>query len=86
LEALRSATNTQEVNELTSNFLTEISQDEPAAFVFSPSFIYVLPENLGNVSIPPITQPADRFAVINDWYTDTEMLWNIFVEEGKKKK
>lgn len=86
LEALRSATTTQEIDELTNNFLTEINQDEPAAFVFSPSFIYVLPETLGNVSIPPITQPADRFAIINDWYTDTEMLWNFFVEKDRKKK
>lgn len=84
LEALRSATSSKQVAKLTGNFLEEIRQDEPAAFVFSPSFIYVLPEELGNVGIPPITQPADRFATVNDWYTDTKVLWNIFVDQADR--
>lgn len=86
LEAWRSATSTERITELTNNFLKEIKQDQPAGFVFSPSFIYVLPKEVGGVDIPPITQPADRFATVNNWYADTDMLWNIFFDEGEKNK
>ncbi len=85
LEDLRSATSSQQVANLTDSFLTEVKQDQPATFVFSPSFIYVLPDTLGNVAVPPITQPADRFATINDWYTDTDRLWNIFIDEADRR-
>jgi peptide/nickel transport system substrate-binding protein len=85
LEALRSATSSDRIAELTRNFLAEVRQDKPAAFVFSPSFIYVLPDELGNVMLPPITQPADRFAAVSKWYTDTDMLWNIFIDEKDRR-
>jgi peptide/nickel transport system substrate-binding protein len=81
LETLRQATSSNQIANLRKQVVSAITSEQPAAFVFSPSFIYVLPKKLQNTDIPAITDPADRFTNISDWYTETETLWNIFVDQ-----
>jgi peptide/nickel transport system substrate-binding protein len=81
LEQLRQATSSTQKTELRNQIVTTIKSEQPAAFVFSPSFIYVLPKKLQNTNIPAITDPADRFTNISDWYTETKTLWNTFVDK-----
>lgn len=61
-----------------ATFETEIRKDMPAVFLYSPNFIYVVSDNLQGLSIDHITAPADRFADVYRWYTETENVWKIF--------
>jgi peptide/nickel transport system substrate-binding protein len=59
-------------------FEEEIRKDLPAVFLYSPDFIYVMKKNLQGINLDHITDPADRFANIYAWYTETENVWKIF--------
>jgi peptide/nickel transport system substrate-binding protein len=57
----------------------KIIQDEvPAVFLYSPEFIYVVPEKSQGMKLEYITSPSDRFYGINKWYITTDSVWKIF--------
>ncbi len=60
---------------------TEIKNDYPAIFVYSPDFLYVVPKNLKGFTLVHLTTPAERFLNIEKWYTETERVWKIFAKE-----
>jgi peptide/nickel transport system substrate-binding protein len=60
-----------------------IRADIPAIFLYSPDFIYILPNSVrnteqGDINIKNITIPSDRFNTVSDWYIKTEKVWKIF--------
>lgn len=55
-----------------------ISADKPAIFLYSPEFIYVMPQKVKGSSLKQVSVPSDRFLDIADWYIDTEKIWNLF--------
>ncbi|MFZ2205124.1 MAG: peptide ABC transporter substrate-binding protein [Minisyncoccia bacterium] len=59
-------------------FEDEIKKDLPAVFVYSPDFIYVVSNNLENISIDHIVSPSDRFLNSYLWYTEKDNVWKIF--------
>ena len=59
-------------------FNEEIKKDVPAIFLYSPDFMYVLPEKIKGFAFGRLTTPSDRFAGIHQWYTGTDKVWNIF--------
>lgn len=61
-------------------FESEINKDMPAVFLYSPSFIYVVSNNLKGLEMDHIISPGDRFSNIYLWYTDTDNVWKIFAE------
>jgi peptide/nickel transport system substrate-binding protein len=61
-------------------FEDEIKKDMPAVFLYSPSFIYVISDNLEGLSLPHITSPSDRFLDIYSWYTQRDNVWKIFTK------
>ncbi|MFA5791459.1 MAG: peptide ABC transporter substrate-binding protein [Candidatus Paceibacterota bacterium] len=61
-------------------FENEIKKDMPAVFLYSPNFLYVVPENLKGFIVDHITSPTDRFINIYSWYTKTENVWEIFAK------
>jgi peptide/nickel transport system substrate-binding protein len=86
LQALRRATSSDEITRLQNDIISTIQSEQPAAFLFSPSFLYVLPKKLQNVELPPVTNPADRFSQISNWYTETDRLWNVFVGNQNQQR
>ncbi len=84
LTNLRQTRDREEATELREQFFTLVKEDQPAAFVFSPDFIYVVPDELENMSVPPLTVPADRFTQVGKWYTETDRLWNIFTDSAER--
>lgn len=78
LSSWRAATSSSERAEIQQSTLESIVVDQPAIFLYAPSFIYLLPERIQNPDIPQITSPADRFAQIEDWYIRTDKLWSVF--------
>ncbi len=59
-------------------FQDEIRKDMPAVFLYSPSFIYVVPKELENLNINHIVSPSDRFLNAYLWYTKVDNVWKIF--------
>ena len=55
-----------------------ISKEYPAIFIFQPTFTYVLDNRIKPASMKQISRPADRFANIAEWHTNTESLWPFF--------
>ncbi len=58
---------------------TEISNDRPAIFLYSPDFLYIVPNHVAGVSIGLVTTPAERFDTVYRWYSKTEKVWKFLV-------
>jgi peptide/nickel transport system substrate-binding protein len=59
-------------------FENEIKKDMPAVFLYTPNFIYIVPENLMGISMDNITFPSNRFSDVYLWYTEKYNVWKIF--------
>jgi peptide/nickel transport system substrate-binding protein len=77
LEDIRKATSTEVVRLAYERFNKEVSTDIPTVFLFSPDFIYAIPNKIQNVTLGQITTPNDRFLSIPDWYIETEKVWRF---------
>ena len=78
LEEERIALTENERRAKIENFQIIIRDETPAIFLYSPQFIYVIPQGLKGVELPPITTPSDRFARIFEWHYETDRVWKIF--------
>jgi peptide/nickel transport system substrate-binding protein len=58
-----------------------IRSDIPAVFLYTPDFIYAVPKVLKHINLGTITIPADRWSEVEDWYIETEKVWNIFIRK-----
>lgn len=77
LETMRQA-NPADASAQYREFAEEIAADNPAIFLWSPNFIYAIPEKVRGAELRQITSPSDRFAEIEDWYINTDKVWKIF--------
>lgn len=82
LEELLTKTPTPERFKLYANLKTEIEDDKPALFIYSPDFIYITPNDVKNISYRTITEAEDRFNMIHTWHIETDTVWNIFLKEN----
>ena len=80
LETMRTTVDVAAAGRATVGFEEEIARDTPAIFIWSPDFIYVLPQKLSGVSLGEITTPGDRFLNVHKWYIKTDKVWRFFAE------
>ena len=80
LENVRVEQDTEKKLKKYSDLQKEIGNDIPAIFIYSPYFIYAVPEKVRDLSVNNITIPSDRFTNIYRWYIDTDKIWKIFVK------
>ncbi|MCI0597739.1 peptide ABC transporter substrate-binding protein [Candidatus Parcubacteria bacterium] len=59
---------------------TIISEEYPAVFTHSPSFLYALPPDLRGVSLVSIAAPSDRLSGAAFWYRHTEYVLPVFTQ------
>lgn len=62
-------------------FQTELANDIPAIFLYSPYFLYTLPEKIKGVEFPSLLVPSERFSTIQNWYINQEKVWGIFTKK-----
>lgn len=74
----RATTDRKEREALYNSFAKIIKEEQPAIFLFTPQFIYVLPEKVRGVELGALVTASERFLSVHEWYTDTERVWNIF--------
>ncbi|MBX4181768.1 hypothetical protein KW807_02795, partial [Candidatus Parcubacteria bacterium] len=79
LEELRSTTDQEVINKDYEVLNSEIRKDIPAVFLYTPSFVYVVPKSVKDLTLGPLAVPQDRFLGIRDWYIETDKVWGIFL-------
>ena len=83
LENVREQTSQKTRNDNLQKIEDIISAEYPAAFIYSPNFTYVVPDDLRGVKLPQIILPADRFATVVSWYRSTDAVWPIFAGQSR---
>ncbi len=58
-----------------AKFLNILSEQQPAAFLYSPSYTYAIPADLKGFAGTRVNAPSDRFATISSWYLETARQW-----------
>lgn len=81
LEEARAISDKDERNKKYKEFQKEVAKDMPAIFLYSPRFIYIIPEFLKmRDEIKNITIPSERFSQIHKWYIKTRKIPKIFAK------
>jgi len=78
LESIRTTQEKAERRVKAGEFEGLFTADMPAVFIYSPSFVYVTPASLQNISLNELTNPSERFLNVNEWYIETNRVWKIF--------
>jgi peptide/nickel transport system substrate-binding protein len=64
----------------------KIIKDEiPAVFLYSPEYIYIVPDKIKGMTLGAITNSSDRWYGINKWYITTDDVWEIFTRDDTKQ-
>ncbi len=84
LEKMRSEKDLTKRKKLYTDFTKLIQKQNPAIFLYSPDFIYMINDNVKNISIHPMTNPSERFDTVQNWHTQTDHVWP-FVSKFLKK-
>lgn len=80
LESARNSVDTKEKLPLLQKFEKEVINDTPAVFLYSPDFIYIVPQILKAQFPQIIVTSSDRFAEVYNWHIETEKVWKIFAK------
>lgn len=64
-----------------NSFATEVKNDIPAIFLYSPEFIYITPDKIKGLTLGTVTLPFERFLDVNNWYIETNNVWKIFLNK-----
>lgn len=75
LQKARMATSTEEMIKNLSSFEAIIKDDYPAIFLYSPDFIYAVPEKLKGLRLPPLELGTERWAGIFASYIKAKRVW-----------
>lgn len=75
LEAARAAVTDEARLDAYAKFQVLLTEDEPAIFLYSPSYNYAVNRRFRGLSEGTVYNPADRFAGVNDWYVETKRVW-----------
>lgn len=78
LETARTTQDISERNEALRQFETELSSEQPAIFLYSPTFTYLVRKDITTSPIEHIIKPSERFSQINSWYMSENNVWPIF--------
>jgi peptide/nickel transport system substrate-binding protein len=81
LENIRITSSEDKKKELYKNFEIEIAKDTPAIFLYSPDFMYILPEHIQNVELGHVQNPSERFLNVHSWFIETNKVWKIFTSQ-----
>ncbi len=78
LDNLRRESNTSKQQDILDSLLFEFNADYPAAFIYAPKYIYVVPKGLKKVLLNTLNIGSERFLGVSTWYKETNSVWKIF--------
>ena len=79
LEEARVARNLGDAEESMKAFYEEVARDAPAIFLYTPNFVYILPEKVKSAELSALGASYERFSTIREWYIETDRVWKIFL-------
>ncbi len=80
LEDARSTSDQAAIERNYRAFQNELQSDVPAVFLYTPSFLYIVPSSVKAITLGPLAVSQDRFLGIRDWYIETDKVWKIFLD------
>lgn len=84
LEDARSTSDEATKTNLYESFEKIIKDEIPAIFLYSPNYMYIIPDKLKGINFGQITNPSDRLSNISSWYTETDNVWKIFIPKDQE--
>ena len=60
------------------DFISELNNDIPAIFLYSPSFTYLISNEIKGIEIDNISTSDNRFRNVGEWFIKTDRVWEIF--------
>jgi peptide/nickel transport system substrate-binding protein len=72
LVALRETIDVETRKELYRSFQDILAQENPALFLYSPTYLYVVNSAVKGVEVKNINAPAHRLSMVKDWYIETK--------------
>ncbi len=75
LEKARAETDPAKRLEHTVQVAQRIESRTPAAFLYSPDFLYVTNGRTQNITLRHVTDASDRFAGVELWHVETDRVW-----------
>jgi len=79
LDTLRKTSDTSKQQDTLDSLLKEFDGDIPAAFLYAPKYVYAIPSKVERVELKTVNHGSERFLNIQNWYTETDNVWKIFV-------
>jgi len=80
LTTLRTDTNTNERALALEAAVTILREEQPATFLYTPTFAYVVADEV-TIQLPVrMASPSDRFSTIAAWHSGNESLWPLFTD------
>lgn len=80
LEKIRGTSDNKAIKDIYTEFDEVIKDELPAVFLYSPEYIYIVPEKIKGIDFGRITNSADRWNDINKWYIETDNVWGVFAK------
>lgn len=81
LEEARMTLDTDVRDQLSRDASTIISAEYPAVMLFQPEFVYVASKRITTAMPERIGKTADRFSLLKQWHTRSDILWQPFHNE-----
>lgn len=81
LEKARTKSNKADRDALYVKAEDALRSDVPAVFLYAPDFLYIVPQKVRGVDTLLVATPAERFAQVYLWHTQTERVWNFFTKD-----
>ncbi len=81
LEKIRTLSKESDIQEDLEELESEIKKDSPAVLLYSPKFIYSVPEKVKGNEINHLVTADERFVNVYKWYINTEQILKIFKNE-----
>ncbi len=75
LEEARQTLDQEKRKTALEKFQNILIEDVPAIFLYSPDYLYLVAEEIKNVSAKIITDPSKRFSDIENWYIKIRRVW-----------
>ena len=81
LEDARMTLDTDSRDQLLRDASTIIAKEHPAVMLFQPEFVYVASKRITATMPSRVGKTADRFSLLKEWHTKSDILWQPFHNE-----
>lgn len=78
LETARTTQDVAEYTESLQSFEAEVKREIPAIFLYSPTFTYVVKNNISTTIPNRIVRPSERWSEVYTWHMEESRVWPVF--------